>query len=269
MVGGKIIELPPFFKFAIAMWRQNIIFVKNNFVSLDNMSARDVRYLIVTAGGSGMRMGGSVPKQFAPINGIPVLRRTLDRFFSLPIDFRLILVLPSDQKRRWLEYCRDNEYDLGKYMLVSGGVTRFHSVKNALRYVEDGALAIVHDGVRPFVDKDLIMRLIDLASVYPAVCPAVPSVDTLRLMSGCDGFMYADADADRSKIFGVQTPQVFHSELLKKAYGQPFSENFTDDASVVEGIGCKVRYIRGNRFNLKLTTPDDMVLAQALVDMGL
>lgn len=232
------------------------------------MAQRDTRYLIVTAGGSGLRMGGSVPKQFALLGGVPVLRRTLDRMLSLPVDFNLILVLPADQKRRWLEYCRDNEYDLGKYMLVSGGMTRFHSVKNALRHVEDGAVVLVHDGVRPFPDKDVIMRLLNMSSDYPALCPAVPSVDTLRMMYEQDGVLYSDADVDRSSVFGVQTPQVFHSEVLKEAYMQPFSDRFTDDASVVESIGCKVRYIRGSRFNIKLTTPDDMLLAKAFVDMG-
>lgn len=225
---------------------------------------RDI-YVVITAAGSGTRMGASVPKQFMNLAGKPVLRHTIECFTSLSRKVNFILVLPADQKRLWLDYCIAEDYRLGPHVVTSGGFTRFHSVKNALKYVPDGAVAAIHDGVRPFADKMMLEELFRLSEDEPAVAPAIASVDTLRMMEPAgEGILRETAPVDRSLVYGVQTPQVFHSELLRQAYSQPFSERFTDDASVVESFGHKVKYIRGSRFNIKLTTPDDIVLAEAL-----
>lgn len=224
---------------------------------------RDI-YVVITAAGSGTRMGTAVPKQFMDLAGKPVLRHTVECFTSLSRQVRFILVLPPSLKRVWLDYCIAEDFRLGPHVVTSGGFTRFHSVKNALKYVPDGAVAAIHDGVRPFADKKMLEELFRLSEDEPAVAPALPSVDTLRAMDVEEGCLYESGAVDRNRVYSVQTPQVFHSELLKQAYEQPFSERFTDDASVVESCGHRVKYIRGSRFNIKLTTPDDIVLAEAL-----
>lgn len=233
------------------------------------MARRDTKYLIIVAGGSGTRMGGATPKQFMDLCGEPVLRRTIDRFLSYSEDFRTIIVLPSDKKKIWIDYCDRARYAIGPHVIVPGGITRFHSVRNALKYVEPGMTAAVHDGVRPFPSRDMLDRLFALASACPAVCPAIASSDTLRrLRVGEDGLLL-EADIDRSRVYRIQTPQVFHTEVLLEAYSQPYSERYTDDASVVEAYGCPVKYVQGSKFNLKLTTPDDLALAERLFEAGI
>ena len=190
--------------------------------------------MIIVAGGSGTRMGGPVPKQFMELGGIPVLRRVIDRFIAFYADFRIIIVLPEGKKRIWMDYCDSHEYDIGPHIIADGGFTRFHSVRSAL-----------------------------------ALCPAIRSADTLRRLSVSGDRLYAEEDIDRSGVYRIQTPQIFHSEVLIDAYSQPYSEMFTDDASVVESAGYRVRYVPGSPYNLKLTTPEDMVLAQRLLEAGI
>lgn len=227
---------------------------------------RDIVYVIITAGGSGTRMGAEMPKQFMNLCGKPVLRRTLDIFRSLPEQVRFILTLPQAQIPWWEEYCSRSNYFLGTHVVVPGGITRFHSVKNAVDYIEPGQIAIVHDGVRPFVSSELVWRMIGLCrDGATGVVPSVPCVDTLRILRQEEEHLTFGASVDRTGIYAVQTPQVFHSEALVHAYTQPFRQEFTDDASVVHAAGYDIRYIRGSRANIKLTAPDDMILAEALV----
>lgn len=211
------------------------------------------------AAGSGSRMGSEVPKQFLEIGGKPILRQTIERFLEYDPTIGVVVVLPASGKEWWKNYCSESGF-IERYTMATGGITRFHSVRNALKYVPDGVLVAVHDGVRPFITAKFIAEMFDAAEKCEAVIPVVPSVDSLREM-GRGG---ASCIVDRESIACVQTPQVFRSEILKKAYEQPFSTSFTDDASVVEAFGYRITLREGLRRNFKITTPDDYLLAEAI-----
>lgn len=218
-------------------------------------------YIIVVAGGKGLRMGGDIPKQFLPVNGRPVLMRTLERFREYDEDINIILVLPKEQQDYWSQLCSEYDFHI-PHQIADGGATRFHSVQNGLRLIPDTAQGIVgvHDGVRPFVSTDVIRHCYEAARVHKAVIPVTPVVETLRHIN-------ANGSGDnvlRSDYRLVQTPQTFDIQLLKQANKQQYRESFTDDASVVEGIGQKVTMVEGNRENIKITTPFDLVIAEAL-----
>lgn len=218
------------------------------------------RYVIIPAGGTGSRMGGDIPKQMLELCGVPVLRRTLDLFLDLPFEVHVIISINMTVKSMWVDYCRTEGLML-RYVLVSGGMTRFHSVRKTMKYLPDGALVAVHDAVRPLLRKEDIIRLYEEGEQYPAVVPVLPVTDTMRVLA-------PDGDSsmvDRSQYRLVQTPQVFHSEVLKRAYDTAFSPDFTDDASVVEKSGVPLHLTAGSRFNFKLTTPEDMTLAEAVL----
>lgn len=218
------------------------------------------RYVIIPAGGTGSRMGGDIPKQMLELCGVPVLRRTLNLFLDLPFEVHVIISINMTVKSMWVDYCRKEGLML-RYVLVSGGMTRFHSVRKTMKYLPDGALVAVHDAVRPLLRKEDIIRLYEEGEQYPAVVPVLPVTDTMRVLA-------PDGDSsmvDRSQYRLVQTPQVFHSEILKRAYDTAYSPDFTDDASVVEKSGVPLHLTAGSRFNLKLTTPEDMTLAEAVL----
>lgn len=216
------------------------------------------RYVVIVAGGQGVRMGADRPKQFLEIGGKPILRHTIERFLAFDPSFEVIVVLPSAQKEWWRDYCRQSGF-LERYSIVSGGITRFHSVQNALRFVGDEGLVAVHDGVRPLVSRALLERIFAAAEEVPAVIPAVPVVESVRRVEED-----ASVPVSRDGLVLVQTPQVFAADVLKKAYDQPFSPSFTDDASVVEASGVRVHVVSGDRINLKITTPEDLQLAEGL-----
>lgn len=218
------------------------------------------QYVLIVAGGKGIRMGGDIPKQFLPIGGVPVLMRTMDAFYAYNQDIQIILVLPHDQQAFWLDLCRKHCFER-PYRIADGGETRFHSVKNGLALVETPALVGVHDGVRPFVSSDVIRRCYAEASQKHAVVPCVNVVETLRHVQE-----ERSVTVPRDEYRLVQTPQVFDATLLKKAYEQPYSLQFTDDASVVESMGMVVSLIEGNRENIKITTPFDLKIASALLE---
>ena len=220
-------------------------------------------YIIIVAGGKGLRMGGDIPKQFIPIHGKPVLMRTMERFREYSASKGIICVLPKAQQDYWKELCKEHGFNL-EYQIADGGETRFHSVQNGLSLIPDDAEGVVgvHDGVRPFVSVDVIRRCYDTARTAKAVIPVTPVVETLRHIN-------ADGSGDnvlRSDYRLVQTPQTFDIQLLKRANLQPYCESFTDDASVVEGIGQQVTMVEGNRENIKLTTPFDLQVAEILCD---
>ncbi|MCQ2184215.1 MAG: 2-C-methyl-D-erythritol 4-phosphate cytidylyltransferase [Bacteroidales bacterium] len=226
------------------------------------------KYAIITAAGSGVRMGSPVPKQFLPLKGKPILLRTIEKFIEAEPDINIILTLPASHVPTWAGLCRDCKF-IHPQRIVHGGPTRFHSIKNALEHVPEGALVAIHDGVRPLVDTSLIRTLFNLAMDSPAVCPVMPITETVKcLRADGDAFVSIDGmTADRSILFGAQTPQVFQSEAIIRAYdAQPFNPSFTDDASVAEGMKIPVRYVPGGKFNIKITTPEDLVLAEALID---
>ena len=218
------------------------------------------RYAIIVAGGKGLRMGGELPKQFIPIEGRPVLMRTLDTFHAFDPDIEIVLVLPRDHQPYWQELCREYNFSVPHH-IADGGATRFHSVQNGLALVDDAeALVAVHDGVRPFVSHEVIGRCYQEAALHGAVVPVIPVVETVRHLLS-EGSETVSRDAYRL----VQTPQTFSAALLRRAYEQPFCETFTDDASVVEALGHAVHLVEGNRENIKLTTPFDLTVARALL----
>lgn len=221
------------------------------------------KYVIIVAGGKGLRMGGEIPKQFLPIGGKPVLMRTVEAFYQAETEIGIVLVLPHEQQDYWRELCYQYDFQI-PYILADGGQTRFHSVQNGLRMIPDGeadALVAVHDGVRPFVSAQVIQTCFDEAARQGAVVPVLDMVDSVRRLSDDGG----SKSEDRSRLKLVQTPQTFRADILKKAYSQDFTELFTDDASVVEASGVFVSLVQGNRENIKITTPFDLKIAEALL----
>lgn len=219
-------------------------------------------YVIIVAGGKGLRMGAPLPKQFLPIAGRPVLMRTLERFYTFDSHLQLILVLPTKQQDDWYRLCKQYHFNV-PYLIAHGGATRFESSLNGLALIPDTQQGIVaiHDGVRPFVSADTIARCFDTARTTGAALPVTPVVETLRHIP-------TNSTVDRADYRLVQTPQCFDIQLVKRAYRQPFSPHFTDDASVVEALGHPVTMTEGNRENIKLTTPFDITVAEALIKQG-
>jgi len=184
---------------------------------------------------------------------------TLEVFRRYDASVQLILVLPSVQFGFWNELCRKHNFTL-THQVVAGGQTRFQSVKNGLEAVKAPALVAVHDGVRPLVSVETIARCFDEAAKLDAVIPVVDSVDSIRQLTE-----NGSQSVDRTTYKLVQTPQIFNSEILKKAYEQDFSPLFTDDASVAEAIGVKIHLVEGNRENIKITTEFDLRIAEILI----
>lgn len=221
------------------------------------------KYVIIVAGGKGLRMGGEVPKQFLPIGGKPVLMRTVEVFYQTDAETGIVLVLPQEQQSYWKNLCCQYDFRI-PYILADGGCTRFHSVRNGLQVIPDedsDSLIAVHDGVRPFVSPRVIQECFEAATRWGAVVPVLDMVDSVRQLSE-DGSSMA---VDRSCLKLVQTPQTFRADILKNAYRQEFTERFTDDASVVEASGVSVALVSGNRENIKITTPFDLKIAEVLL----
>ncbi|MBR1462190.1 MAG: 2-C-methyl-D-erythritol 4-phosphate cytidylyltransferase [Prevotella sp.] len=223
-------------------------------------------YAIILAGGKGLRMGSDIPKQFLQIGGMPVLMRTIMQFRAYNKQLRIILVLPQSQQEYWKQLCR--EYHFGEeYQIANGGETRFHSIKNGLMLIpdnEEGVVA-VHDGVRPFPSTAVIGNCYATARKYGAAIPVIPVIETIRHLNGHDG-NDASVTVPRADYRLVQTPQAFDIQLHKRAYRQPYNEQFTDDASVVESLGHCITLVEGNRENIKITTPFDMTVAEAIIE---
>lgn len=218
------------------------------------------RTALIVAGGKGLRMGSDLPKQFLPIGGKPVLMHTIEAFYRFDEEMKIVLVLPQEQQTYWRELCQKYDFSIG-HVLADGGETRFHSVKNGLAYVEPGLVG-VHDGVRPFVSRQVIERCYQLAETKKAVIPVVDVVETIRHLTDT-----GSETVSRSDYKLVQTPQVFDVELLKRAYAQEYTSFFTDDASVVEAMGESVYLAEGNRENIKITTPFDLKISSVLVNV--
>lgn len=219
-----------------------------------------MRSVIIVAGGKGLRMGHDIPKQYIPINGIPVLMRTIDAFIRYDNTIRIIVVISPDYREFWTNLVCEYDFKI-PHELVDGGDTRFYSVKNGLEVINGGFVA-VHDAARPFVSTELIGKCFDLAMQTKAVIPVVDVTDSLREILSDD----RSKIVDRSKFKLVQTPQVFETELLKKSYSIGFIDKFTDDASVVEHYGHPVSLVDGEKTNIKITTPFDLKLAHILTE---
>lgn len=213
-------------------------------------------YAIIVAGGSGSRMKSDVPKQFLLLNGKPVIMHTVEAFYHSACRPEIILVLNPETFEQWNELCKQYHFDI-PVITVAGGANRFDSVKNGLEYVTKEAIVAVHDAVRPVISEDLICRSFAEAEKNGTAIPAIKSKDSVR-----KGAEDSSEAVNRDEIFLVQTPQTFNSIILKRAYEQPFEESFTDDASVVEKWGEQIRMIEGDARNIKITFPQDLLLAE-------
>jgi 2-C-methyl-D-erythritol 4-phosphate cytidylyltransferase len=218
-------------------------------------------YALIVAGGTGSRMGANAPKQFLELAGKPVLMRTIERFRSFDVSIKIITVLPEDQLGYWEELQKKYSFSIPN-TVVKGGPARFFSVKNGLDKVEDNSLVAIHDGVRPLVSTDTIKRCFDAAEKFGNAVPVISPTDSLRMITE-----QGNMPVNRQYLRIIQTPQVFDSKLIKKAYLQDYSPDFTDDAMLLEKTGETIHLVEGNRENLKITNPEDMAVAEALFNI--
>lgn len=215
--------------------------------------------VIIVAGGSGTRCGGSLPKQFRLLHNRPVLARTIDRFAAALRGAEIVVVLPERHIAFWKDFAA--RFEVAAHRVVAGGEERFHSVCRGLAALRsEPELIAVQDGVRPFASAELIRRVADAAAETGAAIPVVQPVDSFRRLEGEESQI-----VDRSRLRIVQTPQIFRADWLTAAYEQPFDPRFTDDASVVEAAGHRIALVEGERNNLKLTTADDFAIAEAML----
>lgn len=217
------------------------------------------QFVIIVAGGSGLRMGVSTPKQFLNLHSKPVLMHTITKFYEFDLKLNIILVLPNEHFSTWESLCDKFDFHV-KHKIVAGGDTRYQSVKNGLAVVSSPGLVAVHDGVRPLVSKQLIDNSFKEAQKNGNAIPCIEVNETVR-----EVFENGNKQLNRNNIKLIQTPQVFKTEILKQAYGLPFSVEFTDDASVIEKAGYKINLINGEKQNIKITTELDLKMAECLL----
>ena len=226
------------------------------------MTQNENTYAIIVAGGQGTRMGTALPKQFLDLNGKPVLYHSIKAFADAVPGIQLILVLPAHQisYAQMILQAFDERIDL---IIVAGGETRFHSVQNGLNAIPGDGIVFIHDGVRPLVSSALIHRCYQMALDKGSAIPVTPAVDSMRIVKGEES-----EPVDRTQLRIVQTPQTFRCHLIKSAFQQSYSPAFTDEASVLEAFGEKVHLVDGERSNLKITTPEDLLIARALITVS-
>lgn len=218
------------------------------------------RGVIIVAGGSGKRMQSALPKQFMMLGGLPVVAHTINTFSEALPGAEIVVVLPEEHIPLWRNLAA--RFDIAVHRCIAGGKERFHSVKNGLDALsEEVEYVAVHDGVRALATKKMILRVQLAAEETGAAIPVTEVVDSYRRVDGSESYI-----VPRSALRIVQTPQTFSAELLRRAYEQPFSDKFTDDASVVEALGAKITLVDGERRNIKLTTPEDMLIAERLLE---
>jgi 2-C-methyl-D-erythritol 4-phosphate cytidylyltransferase len=218
------------------------------------------KYVIVVAGGSGSRMGSDIPKQFIEICGLPVLMHTIMVFRKALQDVEIIVVLPHDQIKTWKELCIKHNFIIDMN-ICSGGDTRFQSVKNGLALIEGDGIVGIHDGVRPLVSEDTIKRCYSDALIYGNAIPVGDVVESVRYLEGDSSRVI-----DRTRLRLVQTPQVFRLTSIKEAFSQESCDAFTDDASVFESYGGVIHLTEGNRDNIKITHPIDIIIGEYLLN---
>lgn len=220
--------------------------------------------IVIVAGGSGKRMGSTLPKQFLFLGGKPLLAKTINRFAEALPKEPIVVVLPEEQIPYWKNLSA--RFEVAPHTLTAGGKERFHSVKagiEALLDLGEGVeLIAIHDGVRPLLSTAMIRRGVECAALHATAVPVIAPVDSYRRL--CDA---GSVHEDRSRLRIVQTPQLFATDLLRRAYNQPFDTAFTDDASVVERLGERITLYEGERRNLKITTREDLLMAEALLEM--
>lgn len=214
------------------------------------------KFAVIVAAGVGSRMKTAVPKQFILLKGKPVLWYTLNAFLNAYEDLQIIVVLSPEHIAQGKAIAGDSE----RIQITTGGPTRFHSVKNGLQLVEPDSIVFVHDAVRCLITPALIQRCYEQAVANGSAIPAIQATDTIRVDNGNGTQM-----VDRNKVYLIQTPQTFHSNILKEAFDQPYSPTFTDEATVVEATGKRIHLAEGENTNMKITFPVDLVIAEALL----
>jgi len=217
------------------------------------------KFALIVAGGSGSRMNNNIPKQFIEINGRPVLMHTFDAFFNFDPKLEFILVLPQNQVTLWNSLCAMHQFGL-KHQIAFGGETRFQSVKNGLELISDEGIVFIHDGVRPLVSAQTLQNCYETAVEKGNALPVIPVSESVRVVEAIE-----NRAVDRTKYFLVQTPQTFQTGLIQKAFSQAKSNLFTDDASVLESLGEHIHLVEGNRENIKITYPEDLIFAEILL----
>jgi len=216
-------------------------------------------YAIIVAGGTGSRMKSDIPKQFIDVNGLPILMHTIRAFRRYSGKLSIILVLPQNQFEFWNNLCTRYAFN-ENYQLIAGGETRFHSVKNGLKVINHGpSLVAVHDGVRPVISDEIIAASFKTAAEYGTAVTAVALKDSIRSVNTNGG----NAALDRSSFRLIQTPQTFKLDWMIKAFDQPYQDHFTDCASVLEAAGYPIHLIEGSYTNIKITSPEDLIWAEA------
>lgn len=218
------------------------------------------KYAIIVAGGKGSRFGSDTPKQFLPLNGTPILMHTINRFNEC--NCKIIVVLPESQISHWKQLCYKHSFSI-PHLIIAGGQTRFHSVKNAIDSITPAEcdLIAIHDGVRPLVSKNIIDEAFDIALTKGSAIPAIELTDSIRQLYNNS----TSKALPRASLRAVQTPQTFQALLIKKAYDTPFSDDFTDDASVVEALGHNITLTNGSPKNIKITHSIDLIIAEEIL----
>lgn len=218
------------------------------------------KFAVIVAGGMGQRMGVETPKQFLMLRGKPVLWYSINTFLSAYDDMQIILVLPLAHLESGVEL-RNSFENKDRIQIISGGVSRFHSVQNGLKAIKDKSVVFVHDGVRCLLTKDLIRNCYQQAIEKGSAVPAVSPSDSIRIVDGEKTVV-----ADRSNVRMIQTPQTFKSEIILTAFEQEFNHSFTDEATVVEATGKEIFLIEGEYNNIKITRPIDLVIAEKILE---
>jgi 2-C-methyl-D-erythritol 4-phosphate cytidylyltransferase len=208
-------------------------------------------------------MKNVVPKQFIELRGRPILMHTIEKFKNCYPDINIIVVLAKELADDWKHLCQKHNFNID-CILTDGGDTRYESVKKGLALVPDPSVVGIHDAARPLVSQQTIKITFEIAEERGNASPAIPLTDSIRYIKGKE-----NTAVDRSHYSIIQTPQCFHSDLIKKAFLKPYRVEFTDDASVLEAFGEKINLVEGNKENLKITSPHDLIIAEALMEKGL
>jgi len=218
-------------------------------------------YAIIVAGGQGTRMGTETPKQFLKIKNKEIILHTIDAFLNAIPEAQLIIVHPSAHLQQMQDLTQQVS-SMHPIQLVAGGATRFDSVKNGLACIpHEAGIVLIHDGVRPIISASLIKNCIQQAQEKGSAIPAVSLVDSIRKVSN-----QKNESIDRNTLVAIQTPQTFQVAIIKRAFKQDYQDSFTDDASVVNAMQEPVYLIEGERYNIKITTPEDLIIAEALLN---
>jgi 2-C-methyl-D-erythritol 4-phosphate cytidylyltransferase len=232
---------------------------KTSFAA-DRLPVDTSRCVIIVAGGAGQRMGASIPKQFLPLAGRPLLMHTITQFVRYDAALYIVVALPATHIDRWQRLCDEYRFT-APHHVVAGGDSRTASVRNALAGLPDAGFIAVHDGVRPLTPIEVIARCFATAEHYGNAIPVVPVTDSLRKKTA-DG----NCDVPRDGIVAVQTPQVFRADQLRDAYARitDHTASFTDDASIVQAAGYDITLTEGSRENIKITEPADLPVADRM-----